>query len=119
MKVLIKLSPSRIYLKGDKEVEAIQNYIYNKYSKLIITITKKRKTMQTNILDVLTENVQPSTIEYSFIIDKGQANNIIGHAKETLEDNRFMIKHVKITIMTAQIVLIRESFEDLSAIKKV
>ena len=35
MKVLIELSPSRIYLKGDKEVEAIQNYIYNKYSKLL------------------------------------------------------------------------------------
>ena len=35
MKVLIKLSPSKIYLKGDKEVEAIQNYIYNKYSKLL------------------------------------------------------------------------------------
>ena len=35
MKVLIELSPSRIYLKGDKEVEAIQNYIYNKYSRLI------------------------------------------------------------------------------------
>ena len=35
MKVLIKLSPSRIYLKGDKEIEAIQNYIYNKYSKLL------------------------------------------------------------------------------------
>ena len=32
MKVLIELSPSRIYLKGDKEVEAIQNYIYNKNS---------------------------------------------------------------------------------------
>ena len=35
MKVLIKLSPSRIYLKGDKEVEAVQNYIYNKYSKFL------------------------------------------------------------------------------------
>ena len=35
MKVLIELSPSRIYLKGDKEVEAVQNYIYNKYSKLL------------------------------------------------------------------------------------
>ena len=35
MKVLIELSPSRIYLKEDKEVEAIQNYIYNKYSKLL------------------------------------------------------------------------------------
>ena len=36
MKVLIELSPSRIYLKGDKEMEAIQNYIYNKYSKLLL-----------------------------------------------------------------------------------
>ena len=35
MKVLIKLSPSRIYLKGDKEVEAIQNYIYSRYNKLL------------------------------------------------------------------------------------
>ena len=35
MKVLIKLSPSRIYLKGDKEVEAIQNYLYIKYGKLL------------------------------------------------------------------------------------
>ena len=35
MKVLIELSPSRIYLKGDKEVEAIQNYLYIKYGKLL------------------------------------------------------------------------------------
>lgn len=35
MKVLIELSPSRIYLKGDKEIEAIQNYLYIKYSKLL------------------------------------------------------------------------------------
>ena len=35
MKILIKLSPSRIYLKGDKEVEAIQNYLYIKYGKLL------------------------------------------------------------------------------------
>lgn len=35
MKVLIELSPFKIYLKGDKEVEAIQNYIYNKYNKLL------------------------------------------------------------------------------------
>ena len=69
--------------------------------------------MQTNILDVLTENVQPSTTEYSFVIDKDQINNIIGHAKETLEDNGFMIKHVKIIIMTAQIIIVRKSFEDL------
>ena len=55
--------------------------------------------MQTNILDVLTENVQPSTTEYSFVIDKDQANNIIGNAKETLEDNKFIIKRVKIIIM--------------------
>ena len=47
--------------------------------------------MQTNILDVLTENVQPSVTEYSFVIDKDQANNVIGHAKETLEDNGFII----------------------------
>ena len=69
--------------------------------------------MQTNILDVLTENVQPSTTEYSFVIDKDQANNIIGHAKETLEDNKFIIKRVKIIIMTAQIIIVRESSEDL------
>ena len=35
MKVLIELSPSRIYLKGDKEVEATLNYIYNRYNKLL------------------------------------------------------------------------------------
>ena len=35
MKVLTKLSRSRSYLKGDKEMEAIQNYIYNKYSRLL------------------------------------------------------------------------------------
>ena len=35
MAILIELSPSRIYLKGDKEVEAIQNYIYNKYNRLL------------------------------------------------------------------------------------
>ena len=35
MKVLIELSHSIVYLKGDKEVEAVQNYIYNKYSKLL------------------------------------------------------------------------------------
>ena len=35
MRILIELSQSRIYLKGDKEVEAIQNYIYNKYNKLL------------------------------------------------------------------------------------
>ena len=35
MKVLIELSPSRIYLKGDKEVEAIQNYIYFRYNKIL------------------------------------------------------------------------------------
>ena len=35
MKVLIELSPSRTYLKGDKEVEAVRNYIYNKYSILL------------------------------------------------------------------------------------
>ena len=69
--------------------------------------------MQTNILDVLTENVQPSTTEYSFVIDKDQANNIIGHVKETLEDNKFIIKRVKIIIMTAQIIIVRESSEDL------
>ena len=69
--------------------------------------------MQTNILDVLTENVQPSTTEYSFVIDKDQANNIIGHVKETLEDNEFIIKRVKIIIMTAQIIIVRESSEDL------
>ena len=40
--------------------------------------------MQTNILDVLTENVQPSVTEYSFVIDKDQANNVIGHATVTL-----------------------------------
>ena len=68
--------------------------------------------MQTNILDVLTENVQPST-EYSFVIDKDQANNIIGHVKETLEDNNFIIKRVRIIIMTAQIIIVRESSEDL------
>ena len=69
--------------------------------------------MQTNILDVLTENVQPSVTEYSFVIDKDQANNIIGNAKETLEDNKFIIKRVKIIIMTAQIIIVRESYEDL------
>ena len=69
--------------------------------------------MQTNILDVLTENVQPSTTEYSFVIDKDQANNIIGHVKETLEDNNFIIKRVRIIIMTAQIIIVRESSEDL------
>ena len=69
--------------------------------------------MQTNILDVLTENVQPSTTEYSFVIDKDQANNIIGHVKETLEDNKFIIKRVRIIIMTAQIIIVRESSEDL------
>lgn len=88
--------------------------------------------MQTNILYILTENVQPSTTEYSFVIDKDQANNIIGHAKETLEDNGFMVKHVSITTMTAQIIIVRKSFEDsfygwrsydsaimISAIKKI
>ena len=35
MKILIELSPSRIYLKGDKEVEAIQNYIYFRYNKIL------------------------------------------------------------------------------------
>ena len=35
MKVLIELSPSRIYLKWDKEVEATLNYIYNRYNKLL------------------------------------------------------------------------------------
>ena len=35
MKILIELSQSRIYLKGDKEVEAVQSYIYNKYSRLL------------------------------------------------------------------------------------
>ena len=69
--------------------------------------------MQTNILDVLTENVQPSKTEYSFVIDKDQANNIIGHVKETLEDNNFIIKRVRIIIMTAQIIIVRESSEDL------
>ena len=69
--------------------------------------------MQTNILDVLTENVQPSTTEYSFVINKDQANNIIGHVKETLEDNKFIIKRVRIIIMTAQIIIVRESSEDL------
>lgn len=69
--------------------------------------------MQTNILDVLTENVQLATTEYSFVIDKDQANNIIGHAKETLEDNGFIVKHVSITTMTAQIIIVRESYEDL------
>ena len=69
--------------------------------------------MQTNILDVLTENVQPSVTEYSFVIDKDQANNIIGHIKETLEDNKFIIKRVRIIIMTAQIIIVRESSEDL------
>lgn len=88
--------------------------------------------MQTNILDVLTENVQPSATEYSFVIDKDQANNVIGHAKETLEDNGFMVKYVSITAMTAQVIIVRESFEDffygwrnydsalmISAIKKI
>ena len=87
--------------------------------------------MQTNILDVLTEHVQP-TKKYSFVIDKDQANNIIGHAKNTLEDNGFIIKHVNIIAMTAQIIIVRKSFEDffygwrsydsalmISAIKKV
>ena len=36
MKVLIELSPSRIYLKGDKEIEAIQNYIYFRYNKILL-----------------------------------------------------------------------------------
>lgn len=88
--------------------------------------------MQTNILDVLTENVKPSIKDYSFVIDKDQANNIIGRAKETLEDNEFIVKHVSIIIMTAQIIIVRESFEDpfygwrsydsaimISAIKKI
>ena len=35
IRVLIELSPSRIYLKGDKEMEAIHTYLYNKYSKLL------------------------------------------------------------------------------------
>lgn len=87
--------------------------------------------MQTNILDVLIENVQPST-KYSFVIDKEQANNVIGHAKEVLEDNNYMVKHVTIVTFTTQIVIVRYSYESplygwrnydsaimLSAIKRV
>lgn len=87
--------------------------------------------MQTNVLDVLTENVQPST-KYSFVIDKEQTENVIGHAKNTLEVNNFMIKHVTLVTTTAQVAIVRYSYEDyiqgwcsydsalmLSAIKKV
>jgi len=31
MNILIKVSPSVIYLKGDKEVEAVTNYMWNKH----------------------------------------------------------------------------------------
>lgn len=31
MKILIKYSPEVIRLRGDKEIEAVTNYMYNKY----------------------------------------------------------------------------------------
>ena len=65
------------------------------------------------ILEALRANTEEECPKYSFVIDKDQANNVIGHAKETLEDNGFIVKHVSITTMTAQIIIVRESYEDL------
>ena len=50
MKILIELSQSRIYIKGDKEVEAIQNYIYNKYSKLLSMSDMELKNYACNFM---------------------------------------------------------------------
>ena len=36
MKILIKYSPEVIKLRGDKEADAVANYIYNKYGCKII-----------------------------------------------------------------------------------
>ena len=36
MKILIKYSPEVIRLQGDKEIEAVTNYMYNKYGCKII-----------------------------------------------------------------------------------
>lgn len=39
MKVLIVYKPSVIRLRGDKEREAVANYMYNRYGKVIIDRT--------------------------------------------------------------------------------
>lgn len=69
--------------------------------------------MQTSILNVLCENKESKeSSEFSFVIDKNQANNVIGNAGVTLEANGFMVKHVTIIAFTAQVVIVRHSYEE-------
>lgn len=47
--------------------------------------------------------------KYSFVVDPKQIDKVIGNAKDTLEVNNYIIKHVEIVFNTAQIVVVRSN----------
>ena len=62
------------------------------------------------ILEALTKTVaEYGYSKYSFVIDNNQINNVIGGAKDTLEDNNYIIKNVEIVFNTAQVVVVRSN----------
>ena len=62
------------------------------------------------ILEALTKAVaEYGYSKYSFVIDNNQINNVIGGAKDTLEDNNYIIKNVEIVFNTAQVVVVRSN----------
>lgn len=60
MKILIKYSPEVIRLRGDKEIEAVTNYMYNKYG-----ITSVSKNFAYNFL--IKYNAEATLHEYKGI----------------------------------------------------
>ena len=60
MKILIKYSPEVIRLREDKEIEAVTNYMYNKYG-----IKKKKKNFACNFL--IKYNAEATLHEYKGI----------------------------------------------------
>lgn len=56
------------------------------------------------LANAIDENVNS---KYSFVIDNNQIDKVIGDAKNNLEINNYMIKHVEIVFYTAQIIVVR------------
>ena len=63
------------------------------------------------LLDLLRESVDLDG-SYSFLIAEDQTDKVMGHAKDVLEGNRNMVKNAVVLFATAEVVVVRQSWND-------